>query len=342
MPERKGRFEWVNPLSKAALIATLVLLAAALAMGIAQLTAVIAGGAYWTDAALWAWALGILLVMALVGWVFIAYGYVRTTISSETGLTTLNDQIGRLETLLADQANTIRQVADLLTLSEQAKTLLYHDREVEAIREMIHQMLVRQDYSAAEQLICSVEQRPTYAQEAVKLREEVASTQRASMDERIDLAIQRVEEIIARYDWARAGREAARLRQAFPTNNKVAALPAQIDAARARHKRDLLQTYGEAVRKNDVDASIDLLKELDGYLTPQEAAALQDSARGVFRAKLHNLGVQFAIRVTESQWAEAIAVGEEIIHGYPNSRMAHEVRAKMDQLRANANKPANS
>ena len=135
-------------------------------------------------------------------------------------------------------------------------------------------------------------------------------------------------------------REAQRILQAIPDNAKIAAMPQKIEAARIRHKRDLLQTYGELVRKNDIDGSIELLKQLDRYLSPQEAAALQDSARGIFRAKLHNIGVQFAIRVAEGQWAEAVASGEEIIQNYPNSRMAHEVRAKLDLLRQRANAPA--
>jgi outer membrane protein assembly factor BamD (BamD/ComL family) len=63
---------------------------------------------------------------------------------------------------------------------------------------------------------------------------------------------------------------------------------------------------------------------------------MEESARGVFRAKLHNLGVQFAICVTDQRWAEAIEVGEQIISEYPNTRMASEVRSKMDQLRARA------
>ncbi len=50
--------------------------------------------------------------------------------------------------------------------------------------------------------------------------------------------------------------------------------------------------------------------------------------------------MQFAIRVAESQWNEAIAAGDEIIKEFPNSRMAQEVRAKMDLLRSRANAKA--
>ena len=39
---------------------------------------------------------------------------------------------------------------------------------------------------------------------------------------------------------------------------------------------------------------------------------------------------------TDEDWPEAITIGEEIIRDYPNSRMAQEVRDKMDLLRTRA------
>jgi len=335
MPEQKGRFAWVGLLSRIAIILTLAVSAIALAMGIARLI-LVAPTALWTDSEIWHLAMLTLLVLVAAAWAMVAYGVVRATVAKATAANRLSEQIGRVETLLENQTAANKKIADLLTLSEQAKTLLYHDREVEAIREMVHQMLVRQDYAAAEQLIGSVEQRPAYAQETAALRKAVVDTKQASIEGRTDLAIRRVEELIERREWLRAVRETGRLAQAYPANPKVVALPGRIESAKARHKRDLLQSYGEAVRRNDLDASIDLLKQLDTYLTPQEAAALQDSARGVFRAKLHTLGVQFAIQATEGQWEKAVTVGEEIIRSFPNSRMAQEVLTRMDQLRANA------
>jgi len=336
MPEQKGRFEWVGSLSKVAIILTLIVLLVALAVGIAMLIVTVSFETPWDNPALWGAALGVLLVLVVAAWAMVAYGVVRAVVAGVGRMSRLNEQLGRVETLLENQTAANKKIADLLTLSEQAKSLLYHDREVEAIRETVHQMLVRQDYAAAEHLISSVEQRPTYAQEADALRKDVAATRQASIEGRTDLAIKRVEELIERREWLRAAREAGRLAQAVPANPKVAALPSRIEAAKSKHKRDLLQAYGEAVRRNDLDGSIDLLKQLDTYLTPQEAAALQDSARGVFRAKLHTLGVQFAIQVTEGQWKNAITIGEDIIRNFPNSRMAQEVLTRMDQLRANA------
>ena len=58
--------------------------------------------------------------------------------------------------------------------------------------------------------------------------------------------------------------------------------------------------------------------------------ALQEAARDIFRTKLHNLGVQFSIAVTEKQWTGAFNIGRQIIKDFPNSRMSHEIRAKME------------
>ncbi|MFQ6048402.1 MAG: hypothetical protein ACE5K7_03450, partial [Phycisphaerae bacterium] len=109
-----------------------------------------------------------------------------------------------------------------------------------------------------------------------------------------------------------------------------------LEAYRQQHKRRLLHEWNEAVQRNDIDRSIEILKQLDQYLTPSEGAALEESARGVFRAKLQNMGVQFSLAVTDKRWSEAIEIGEQIVQEFPNSLMAKEVTASMDALRRRA------
>lgn len=334
MPDQTGRLDWITKLLPVSLIATLALLALGLVITVSNLFVSMIQNPDWMN--IMEHVIVILVLVVAVPWAIVLYGILRVMLSHQSALANTAAQIGRLETLMEDEAGSMRKLIELSTLSDEAKSLLYHERELEAMREMMHGMLVNEDYKAAEALITSLQRRPSYAQEAALMSEEVESTRRASLDGKIDLSILRVEEIMSRYDWARAMREAQRMGQAFPHNAKVLALPARIETAKANRKRDLLQAYGEDVRKNDVDGSIQQLRELDAYLTPQEAAALQDSARGVFRAKLHNLGVQFAIRVTEGQWREAITVGETIVRDFPNTRMAMEVRTKMDQLHQRA------
>ena len=88
--------------------------------------------------------------------------------------------------------------------------------------------------------------------------------------------------------------------------------------------------------EDDLDQGVDVLKLLDGFLTPTEGAALKESARGVFRAKLQKLGVQFSLFVTEKKWTQALELGNEIIAEFPNSRMAQEVRERLQILHQRA------
>jgi Mg/Co/Ni transporter MgtE len=94
--------------------------------------------------------------------------------------------------------------------------------------------------------------------------------------------------------------------------------------------------WEEAVRRSDTDHAIDILRELDEYLSPAEAEALQASARDVFKEKLLQLGVQFRFAVTEKRWQDAVTIGLELVRDFPNARMAVEVREALDTLRERA------
>ena len=339
MSEQPGRFAWLTELARKWLMGALVLVGLALVYSISkligdlhncpsgQMATVICGGVLSIVAEL----------LAAVG-AALLYGVIQMLESMEGNLLGVTAYTARIQSATDDASASLKKLVELATLSDQAKSLVYRDRELDAFRERIHEDLIHQEYQTASALIETLDKKLGYAEEAARLRDEVNASRKATVDEKIDTAINRIHEIITRFDWATALREAQRLTKLFPQNKKVTALPEEIEAGRSTHKRELLQAYGEAVRKNDVDHSIELLKELDRYLTPQEAAALQDSARGVFKARLHNLGVQFAISVSDRQWAKAISVGEEIIGEYPKSRMAQEVREKLDQLRTRAAK----
>jgi hypothetical protein len=329
-----SRHPSVGQAIRLSLLAALVFLGVALVVTpIFAINEFIASGSLWWVAMA---LLGVLGELALASWAWAAYAMARTLIATDASVATLSGRLERLETLLEDQGASSRKLIELVALSDQAKSLLFRDREIATMREMVHDYLIKQDYRGAEALIATWAQEPAYADEVVSLRKEVEDSRKATIDQKLDIALARVQESLDAADFARASRDAQRIMRAFGGNPKAAQLPQRIDSARNKRKRDLLQAYGEAVSRNDVDRGIELLRELDKYLTPQEGAALADSARGVFRARLHNLGVQFAIRVTEKAWKDAIAAGEEIMREFPNSRMAAEVSAKLEQLRAKA------
>lgn len=336
MPGQNGAFRWVERVARITMIAAVAIALAVLAVTVAMELARARPFYYMSP---WMVSYSILFaigVLALAGAAVVAYGVVRVLAASQRKISSTDDRIARIESVLDDLARSERRLVELAVLSDQAKSLIYREQELDAFRELFHAALIRQDYKAAESLAESLDKRLGYADEAGAMRKQIGNSRSATEQEKIDTAVARVGETLERHDWARALREAQRLAQMYPANSKVAALPGQVESARSRHKRDLLHAYGDAVRKNDVDRGIELLKELDKYLSPQEAAALEESARGVFRAKLHNLGVQFAIRVTEEQWADAVMVGEEIMNAYPNTRMAQEVSQKMELLRSRA------
>ncbi len=337
MAEEAGQFGWVVKAARVALIATVSFAGVAIILSVVM--AIMVGADPESASAFMPWAaavvcevgIAICALMALV-----MYGLVKVIVDNAESVGAAARRMDDMESLMADQVQCSKSLVDLGKLSDQAKSLIFREGEIEAFREAIHADLMSQDYKSAERLIASIETKFGYADEAERLRTDIEATRRATLDEKIDAAIGRIMKTTEHRDWARAAREANRLMQLFPDNPKIASLPERIQTARMQRKRDLLQSYGEAVRKNDVDVSIKMLKELDAYLMPQEAGALAESARGVFKAKLHNLNVQFAIRVTEEQWSGAVAVGEEIIREYPNSRMSQEVREKLSTLRAKA------
>jgi len=336
MPEQKGRFEWLVKTTRIGAAAFVGLLAVGIILTVAMAVITYHSTGDWQ--AIVPWLFAALTCAVHVVWVMIAYGLILVLTSSEESAAISAGRLGRVETLLDELSNSARKIIDLTSMSDRAKGLIFREHEIEALREAINHDLMSRDFESAQQRITNIEQIPGFAAEASRLREAVELSRKATQEEQLDAAVKRVQSVIDRSDWVRAGRETQRLVQFFPDHTKVKELPERLEEARNARKKDLLQKYGEAARKQDIDGSIALLHELDAYLTPQEAAALQESARGVFRAKLHNLGVQFAIHVTDKRWSEAIATGDEIIRSYPNSRMAQEVREKMEQLKVRARK----
>lgn len=334
MSDKIDRFESAARISRLVFMGTAALLVVSLIATVAMTVLGLMSAPEGANPLLWV----LLVVVELVAlmWTVVLHGAVKMMLANQQSAAAASARIGRVETLLDDTSKSIKELADLAPLSDQAKSLLFRDRELEALREAIHEDLMKQDYATAEAMVETIETRLGFADEAARLRQEIQRARVATLEEKIDLVVQRIDRLCGEYKWANAIRESQRVLRLFPKNPKVTALPDRIKAARTRRKRDLLQAYGEAVRKNDIDSGIDLLQELDLYLTPQEGAALQESARGVFKARLHNLGVQFAICVTDQRWADAIAAGGEIIKEFPNSRFAQEVREKMDLLRSRA------
>jgi hypothetical protein len=224
-------------------------------------------------------------------------------------------------------------IAENAVLSDWAKKVVYRDTDHDVLRDAINSAVLREDWESAEYLIQALEDEFGYAKEAEQLRSELADARKATIEERIESAAKRIDRLCEKRRWSSAHRDADRLRKLFPDNERVGELHASIDARQQHFKRKLLKQYEQASRRNDIALATRLLVELDQYLEPNEAAALRDSARDVFKAKLMQMGVEFSLAVSDREYAHAITIGQRIMREFPNSRYSREIRNLMPVLR---------
>jgi hypothetical protein len=246
-----------------------------------------------------------------------------------------DQMISTLET----QNKLLENLRDVASLSDAAKQVAYRAKDLDALRAAIKEDLGRGDYEAAMILVSEMERRFGYAIEADKIRAQINESSRAAINQRVSDIIEHVEMLLTRHEWDDATRESDRLLRLFPSHPEARRLPVKIAAARDSHKRELLKMWKEAIAKDDVDRSLELLRELDQYLTSTEAEAYKESARDVFRKKLQQLGVQFALHVHDRNWNEALRIGRQIVDEFPNTRMAAEVKERLPILEEKAQQP---
>jgi hypothetical protein len=225
-------------------------------------------------------------------------------------------------------------------LSEAAKGVAFRDDDAQVLRDSVLDKLHQQDFDATGKMIDRICALAGYGQLADQLRAEAAAYRDATEQERINQVAERIERLFEGFRWAKASSEIERLIAAYPNSDKAGALRRELFDRKQHRKNELLKLWDDAVKRQDTDRSLEILRALDLYLTPNEGLALQEAARDVFRNKLHNLGVQFSLAVSEKRWAEAVETGAVIVRDFPNSRMAEEIREKWDILNRKVRQPA--
>lgn len=250
----------------------------------------------------------------------------------------LRDNSSRLK----DLAGAMEKISTELTqlnhstrVSETAKAIAFRDEDRQSLRDVVFDKLQQQDFAAADTLIDEIARRSEYKELAEQLRAQACRYRDATDQERVQQSIAHIQKLLDEAQWARASTQIEGLIKTHPDNERARALRQLLLDKKQGRKRILLAAWDDAVQAQETDRSLHILKELDLYLTPNEALALQEAASDVFRTKLHNLGVQFAIAVTEKQWAGALDVGQQIMNDFPNSKMCEEIRGKLDVLRQN-------
>jgi len=151
-------------------------------------------------------------------------------------------------------------------------------------------------------------------------------------------AIAHIEELIENRRWVEANEEIEGLIKLYPNHSQAKALRQTLADKKEERKKLLLTAWDDAVKRGATDRSLEILKDLDSYLTANEGLALQEAAKDVFKTKLHNLGIQFTLAVAGNNWAKALEIGTHIIRDFPNSKMAVEIREKMEALKQKVEK----
>jgi hypothetical protein len=250
-----------------------------------------------------------------------------------------NDKLENILQTLNTSRTLLGEIHHGVRLSEAAKAIVFRDQDRKSLREAVLDKLHQSDYDATFAIIDNIASRPGYENLAKELRHEADVYRNASEEEQINQVITHIERLCDEHQWTKATMQAQRLIKSNPNHLRVQALPDMIANRREERKRELLRAWDDAVKRGATDESIEILRELDLYLTPNEGLALQESARDVFRNKLHELGVQFSMAVTEKRWADALATGEQIMQDFPNSRMAQEIRERHDALKKRVEPP---
>jgi hypothetical protein len=233
-------------------------------------------------------------------------------------------------------AELLQSINDRMLISDTAKRIAYRQRDRDALRDAIRADIGKHDYEAALALVSEMGQTYGYRREAEDFREQILLARKAEVDQRVADGIASLDLTLQRHEWDAAQAEVDKLGRLYSDSPRVKGLDRRVSDAKEQHKHTLERQFLQAAERDDVDNAIELLKELDRYLTESEAEPFRETARGVIGKKRENLGVQFKLSVHDKEWMQAVRVGEQIIREFPNTKMADEVRTKMDLLRARA------
>lgn len=252
------------------------------------------------------------------------------------------EKLEKITETLEKNRSVLTQINQNTRLSEAAKAIAFRDAERQSLREAVFDKLQQKDFDTTYEIIDEIAHREEYRNLAENLRVQVDNYRDATDSERENQIIAHIEKLFENSQWAKASILIERLIRDFPVSEKAKAMRQSLLDKKEERKKILLGAWDDAVKRQATDRSLEILRELDLYLTPNEGLALQEAARDIFRNKLHNLGVQFSLAVSGKQWEKAIESGSQIIRDFPNSKMAQEIRGKWDILKQRVEQQNNS
>jgi hypothetical protein len=228
-------------------------------------------------------------------------------------------------------------ISEQQLISDRTKQVAYRTRDRDALRRAIHEEMNSQDWEAAMVLANDMATVFGYKAEAARLKREIEAKQIEVHRKQIGESVAGIDKLIRQERWQEALAEAHKIAQQYPGDEQAHALPQAVEERRQGHKRQLFESFNDAIQRHDIDGGIEILRKLDPYLTPQEAESMQETARNLFKDKLNALRTQLALAIKGEQWAQAYELSETISRDFPNTRIAQEVRERMEELKQRVN-----
>ena len=248
---------------------------------------------------------------------------------------TENEQDALVSALL-DVKRSVDRMSQQAALSDDARRVRNRSKERELLCRAIEEDIRRHDWEAALVLCEELSTQFGYQQEADRFRSQIQMGRAEGLDEEISSAMAQVDALIVDKKWDEAHAAARRVADAFPAMPRMRSLGNRVERAKAQYKGDLERRFLELAQADRADEAMELLRELDAYLTEDEAAPLREVARGVIGKARENLGAAFKLAYQDKEWGIAAGVGQQILTQFPNSRMAQEVSGMMGELRERA------
>tara|TARA_R110002072_G_scaffold42064_21_gene118984 strand:- start:283717 stop:284679 length:963 start_codon:yes stop_codon:yes gene_type:complete len=242
----------------------------------------------------------------------------------------------RVRAQLKKLNEAIEELNGNLILSDDARRVLNRRKEREILCSAIEEDIELEDWAAGLVLVRELAERFGYREDAEEFRAKIDRARSQTVQDKVSDAIAKLDAMVAEHRWDQAMNEAARISRVYHDSPVVEGLRHRVEEAKERYKFEIERQFLHAAQEDRIEQAMELLKEMDHYLSEHEAEQFREVARGVIGKARDNLGVQFKMAVNDKAWDRAADAGQRIIEEFPNSRMAGEIRTMIDSIRKRA------
>ena len=225
----------------------------------------------------------------------------------------------------AEMSGAVRNLAEQAALSDDARRVLNRRLERDLLRRAIEEDIEVEDWDAAAVLCAELADQFGYRADAEELSRQIDRARFRTVERDVANAIAEMDAMLAQHNWAEATVAAIRIGRMYPESPSVEGLRHRVERVRDDYRAELERRFMNAVDEDRPEDALDLLEELDPYLSEADAAPLMDTARSVIGKAKEILGTRFKAAVHDHNWDEATSIGDRIMARFPNSRMSKEV-----------------